>query len=115
MDVFDIVMDSMYELGLEPSNSLKEEYRKSEFNKKLNTFPDYEYLNSLFNNGMDKERYEFMKMRFESRPHFVYYFNPDIQLEENFGKSKVGTSKVRKHYYKIGINSKGTKVSLLNK
>ena len=100
-------MDTMYELGFEPSESLKEEYRKSEFNRKLTTFPEYEYLNSLYKNGLDKEKYEFMKMRFESRPPFVYYFNPDIQLEEDFG---ININDNR--FYFIGFNSKGTKVSL---
>ena len=98
----------MYELGFEPSDSLKEEYRNSEFNRKLNTFPEYEYLSSKFENGFDKEKYEFMKMRFESRPPFVYYFNPDIQLEEDFG---INTDDDR--YYQIAFYSKGTNVSQL--
>ena len=101
-------MDFMYEFGFEPSESLKEEYRKSEFNRKLTTFPEYKYLNSLYKNGFSKEKYEFMKMRFESRPPFVYYFNPDIQLEEDFGIITDGN-----RYYNIGFNSKGTFVSLL--
>ena len=103
-------MDTMYKLGFEPSESLKEEYRKSEFNRKLNTFPDYEYLNSLYENGFDIEKYEFMKMRFESRSPFVYYFNPDIQLEENFG---INTDNNR--YYEIAFYSQGTKVRLLKR
>ena len=97
----------MYELGLEPSESLKEEYRNSEFNRRLNTFPEYEYLNSLYENGFSKEKYEFMKMIFESRPPFVYYFNPDIQLEEDFGRNKDGISG-----YVIGLSSKEAFVSL---
>ena len=110
MDVFDTVMDFMYEFGLEPSKSLKEEYRNSEFNRKLTTFPEYEYLNSLYVNGFSKKKYEFMKMRFKSRPPFVYYFNPDIQLEEHFGRSNNGN-----RYYRIGFSSKGTKVRLLKR
>ena len=101
-------MDFMYEFGLEPSESLKEEYRDSAFNRKLNTFPEYEYLNFLYENGFSKEKYELMKMRFESRPPFVYYFNPSIQLEETFGINTDGN-----RYYRIGFNSKGTNVSLL--
>ena len=101
-------MDFMYELGFEPSDSLKEEYRNSEFNRKINTFPEYEYLSSKFENGFSKEKYEFMKMRFESRLPFVYYFNPDIQLQEHFRISKNGN-----RFYEIGFYSKGTHVSLL--
>ena len=110
MDVFDIVMDFMYELELEPSESLKKEYKESEFNRKLTTFPEYEYLNYLYGNGFDKEKYEFMKMRFESRPPFVYYFNPEIQLEEKFGINTDGN-----RFYFKGFNSKRTKVILLKR
>ena len=49
-----------------------------------------------------------MKMRFESRPPFVYYFNPDIQLEEDFGINADGI-----RYYQIAFYSKGTYVRLL--
>ena len=100
----------MYELGFEPSESLKEEYRNSEFNRKLTTFPEYDHLNSSFENGFDKERYKFMKMRFESRPLFVYYFNPDIQFEEHFGIDADGD-----HFYFIGFYSKGTNVRILKR
>ena len=108
MDVFDIVMDFMNELGFEPSKSLKEEYREWETNNRLTTFPEYEYLSSIFENDFSKEKYDFMKMRFESRPPFVFYFNPDIQLEEKFGVNKDEIS-----VYNLGFYSKGTFVSLL--
>ena len=108
MNVFNTVMDFMCKYGFEPSESLKEEYRKSKTNKRLSTFPEYEYLSSNFENGFSKEKYEFMKMRFDSRPPFVYYFNPDIQLEEKFGISNKGI-----RVYEIAFYSKGTLVSLL--
>ena len=108
MNVHNTVMDFMCKYGFEPSESLKEEYRKSKINKRLSTFPEYEYLSSKFENGFSKEKYDFMKMRFESRPPFVYYFNPDIQLEEDFGIDADGI-----RYYEIGFYSKGTNVSLL--
>ena len=108
MNVFNTVMNFMCKYGFEPSESLKEEYRKSKINKRLTTFPEYEYLDFKFENGLDKEKYEFMKMRFESRPPFVYYFNPDIQLEEKFGINIDGISA-----YNLGFYSKGTFVSLL--
>ena len=101
-------MDFIYELGFESSESLKEEYRNSGFNKKLNTFPEYDHLNSLYFNGFSKEKYDFMKKRFESRPPFVYYFNPDIQLEEKFGINIDGI-----RVYFIGFIFKGTNVSQL--
>ena len=108
MNVHNTVMDFMYKYGFEPSESLKEEYRKSKINKRLSTFPEYEYLSSKFENGFDKEKYDFMKMRFESKPPFVFYFNPDIQLEEDFGINEDGN-----RCYNLGFYSKGTFVSLL--
>ena len=98
----------MFKYGFEPSESLKEEYRNSEFNRKLTTFPKYSIFNFLYKNGFSKEKYEFMKMRFESRAPFVYYFNPDIQLEERSG---ISTDGIR--FYQIGFSSKGTLVRLL--
>ena len=108
MNVFNTIMDFMYKYGYEPSESLKEEYREWETSKRLNTFPEYEYLNSNFENGFSKEKYEFMKKRFNSRPPFAYYFNPNIQLEEKFGINIDYNS-----YYTIGFLSKISKVRML--
>ena len=49
-----------------------------------------------------------MKMRFESRPPFVFYFNPDIQLEEHF---RINPDGIRVYF--IGFIFKGTNVSQL--
>ena len=87
---------------------MKEVYRNSSININLTPFPEYEYLNSLYENGFIKEKYDFLKMRFESQPPFVYFFNPDIQLEKIFG---INTNENR--FYEIDFYSKGTNVRLL--
>ena len=85
MDVFYTIMEFLIPNGYLPSVVLHEEYSKSKITKKLNTLPSLEYLNSKFdkNSKMSEIVYERLRKRFESRPPFVFYFNPNIQLLEN--------------------------------
>ena len=70
--------------GLLPSNSLYMEYAKSEVTKMLNTLQTREFYNEKFdkNYPMSEEKYYRLKKRYSSRPPFVFFFNPTIQLEQ---------------------------------
>ena len=48
MDVFDIIMDFLIPNGFEPSDALKEEYRNSKLNRRLNKLKSRFKLNRLF-------------------------------------------------------------------
>ena len=84
MDVFYKIMKFLISNGYLPSAALLKEYSKSKFTWELNTLPSREYLNSKFNEAfpISEEDYEFLRKRLESRPPFVFYFNPNIQLQE---------------------------------
>ena len=77
-------MDFLIPSGLLPSNSLYMEYAKSEITKMLNTLQTREFYNENFDSKyqMSEEAYDRLKKRYESRPPFVFFFNPTIQLEE---------------------------------
>ena len=70
--------------GLQPSNSLYMEYAKSEVTKMLNTLQTREFYNEMFveDEQMSEEAYDRLKKRYSSRPPFVFFFNPTIQLEQ---------------------------------
>ena len=87
MDVFYTIMELLIPNGYLPSASLLKEYSNSKLTRKLNTLPTREYLNNKFNefNQMSEEAYELLRKRLESRPPFVFYFNPSIQLKEEVG------------------------------
>ena len=75
------------------------EYAKSEVTKMLNTLQTREFYNEMFkkvyedNNEIfteddqfSEEDYDRLKKRYSSRPPFVFFFNPTIQLEHfNYG------------------------------
>ena len=84
MDVFYLIMEFLIPNGYLPSAALFKEYSESKITKQLNTLPPLEYLNSKFDEDfkMSEEEYEILRKRFESRPPFVYYFNPNIKLQE---------------------------------
>ena len=89
-----MVMDFLIPNGYLPSAALLKEYSESKITRELNTLPTRKYLNSKFDkyNQMSEETYERLKKRFESRPPFVFYFNPNIELQEiaSFGLLKIG-------------------------
>ena len=77
-------MDFLIPSGLLPSNSLYLEYAKSEVTKMLNTLQTREFYNEKFdkNYPMSEEDYDRLKKRYSSRPPFVFFFNPTIQLQQ---------------------------------
>ena len=84
MDVFYMIMEFLIPNGYLPSAALVKEYSKSKVTRELNTLPTREYLNSKFGKykQMIEEAYESLRKRLESRPPFVFYFNPNIKLQE---------------------------------
>ena len=84
MKVFYTIMEFLIPNGYLPSAALLNEYSKSKITRELNTFPTREYLNSNFNKNrqMSEEVYGRLRKRFESRPPFIFYFNPSIELQE---------------------------------
>ena len=84
MDVFYMIMEFLIPNGYLPSAALLKEYSDSKVTKKLNTLPSREYLNKMFYEDcqMSEEAYERLRKRFESRPHFVFSFDPNIELKE---------------------------------
>ena len=79
-----MIMEFLIPNGYLPSAALLKKYSESKITRELNTLPSREYLNSKFNKNqqMSEENYEKLKKRFESRPPFVFYSNPNIQLKE---------------------------------
>ena len=104
MDVFEIIMEFLFGYSFKPSAELHREYSESKVTRELNTLPPLEFLNSKFGeySQMSEEDYERLRERFESRPPFVFYFNPNIELHEEVG----GT------IYIIGFFDEGTKVGV---
>ena len=105
MEVFYTIIEFLILNGYLPSATLLKEYSKSKVTRELNTLPTREYINSKFDKiyEMSKERYEQLRKRFESRPPFVFYFNPSIGFQKKvcFG-----------WLLKIGFFENGTKVSV---
>ena len=90
MDIHNKIMDFIEENGLEPSDTLKDEYSQSEFTKKLNQLPTCQYLEKKFKRKMKKSSYEKLKKRYESKAPYIYYFNPSIPIEEKIGEDQLG-------------------------
>ena len=84
MDEFYMIMEFLIPNGYLPSAALLKEYSESKVTRELNILPSREYLNTKFDedNQMSEEDYERLKKRFESRPPFIFYFNPSIELQE---------------------------------
>ena len=78
-------MEFLFGYSFKPSSELHKKYSESKVTRELNILPTREYLNSKFNedNQMSDEAYELLRKRFESKPPFVFYFNPSIQLLED--------------------------------
>ena len=77
-------MEFLIPNGYLPSAALLGEYYESKVTRELNTLPTREYINSKFNEDkqMSEEAYETLRRKFESRPPFVFYFNPNIEIQE---------------------------------
>ena len=83
MEVFDTTMDFLIPFGLKPSASLLKEYEQSVVTKTIQ-LPTREHINQLFyeSEQISSDDYERMKERYELRTPFIYYFNPNIEIEE---------------------------------
>ena len=100
MDIFFKIMDFLSTNELEPSKSLKEEYRNSDINKMLNELPPFEFLNQKI--GITKEDYDKLEKRYSSKPSFIYYFNPDIKVKVKAGTNSEGIKWMASGFYRKG-------------
>ena len=100
MDVFYRVMKFMEDNNLYPSHKLQEEYRESETTKSLNDFPSFVSIKDKI--GIRREVYDKMKERYLLQPTFVYFFNPDIEIQIDVGESTKGQKLIN-----IGFVHKG--------
>ena len=101
MDIFDWVMDFMRVNKLIPSKSLRKEYSKSEFNKKM-VLPSFNVLNEKI--GMTKKVYDKLEQRYNSKGAFNYFFNPSIDIQIKVSTHSEGKGKA----FKVGFFNKGT-------
>ena len=69
----------MRDNNLKPSKALIEEYRQSKTTKTLNRLPSKEELKEKI--GMREERYDGLKKAYSSRPEFIYYFDPHLDIQ----------------------------------
>ena len=78
------ILDFLHDYDLRPNKELYDEYAQSKVTKKLNTLPTRAYINSKFDEDhkMSEEDYEWLRKKLESRPPFVFYFNPDNESRE---------------------------------
>ena len=84
MDVFDRVMLFMKDTNIKPSEELIEFYARSETTKTLNDFPTFMDLKEKI--GIKREVYDRLKERYSSKPSFVYFFNPKLDVQTKFGE-----------------------------
>ena len=100
-DVAHRVMDFMRDNNLKPSDALIEEYRLSKTTKTLNRLPSkQEWMEEI---EMEENWYDDLKKAYSSRPEFIYYFDPHLDME----------TKIDKYWIKIGFFEKG-KVKIIN-
>ena len=88
MDVFDRVMLFMQDTNLKPSEELIKFYARSEATKILTEIPSFMDLKEKI--GMKREVYDKLKERYSSKPPFVYFFNPKLDVQIEIGKNKDG-------------------------
>ena len=109
-DSFDVahrVMNFMRGNKLKPSKALVEKYRNSKTTKTLNRFPSYEELKEKI--GMWESWYDELKEAYSSRPEFIYYFDPHLDIQTKIEKDIFGSP----WHIRIGFFEKG-KVKLIN-
>ena len=99
-------MDFMGDNNLKPSKALIEEYRQSKTTKTLNRLPSKEELKKI---GVWEERYDGLKKAYSSRPEFIYYFDPHLDIQTKIGEDEDGDP----WYISIGYFEEG-KVKLIN-
>ena len=87
MDVFDRIVEFMFENDFWPSKELQCEYLRSEINQKL-ALPSYEFLNDIFKGGMNKEIYDNLESRYASLPPFNYFFNSNLEIKVKYDPYK---------------------------
>ena len=94
-ETFDVafrVMNFMSDNNLKPSKAQIEKYSKSKTTKTLNLFPSYEELKEKI--GMEEETYNDLKQAYSSRPEFIYYFDPDLDIQtevkKDYGCIRIG-------------------------
>ena len=104
MDVFYTIMEFLIPNEYFPSAGLQKKYSESELTRELNALPSRECLNRIFSedNQMTEETYELLRKRLESRPPFVFYFNPNIEIQGEMFYS----------YYSKGFFTEETNVSV---
>ena len=99
LDVAYRVMDFMQDNNLKPSDALIEEYRQSNTTRILNLFPTYIQLRSTID--MYDWRYVNLRKAYSSRPEFIYYFDPDLDIQTKVGWNMYGfPSEIRIGYFK---------------
>ena len=104
-DVAHRVMDFMWKNKLKPSDALIEEYRQSKTTKTLNRLPSKEdWMKIMYESWYDR-----LKKAYSSRPEFIYYFDPDLDIQTKIEYYDSGNP----YYIKIGYFEKG-KVRLIN-
>ena len=103
LDVFCTIMEFLIPNGYLPSAALLKEYSESKVTRELTTLPSRWYFNTKYDDEwqISEESYELLRKRFESRPPFVFYFNPSIKLLEKVG---VGLKKGFFGKYDVSVN-----------
>ena len=89
-DVFHRVMKFMYKNKQKPSYALIEKYRQSKTTKTFNAFPSFEELKEKIE--MIEGDYDYLKEKYSSKPEFIYFFDPDLDIQTKIGTDKDGFS-----------------------
>ena len=83
-DVAFRVMDFMRDNNLKPSKALVKKYRRSKTTKTLNLLPSFEELKEKIK--MKEETYDRLKKAYSLKPEFIYYFDPDLDIQTKVGE-----------------------------
>ena len=89
----------MQDTNLKPSEELIKFYAQSETTKTLNDFPTFMDLKEKI--GMKREVYDKLKEKYSSKPPFVYFFNPKLDVQTIIGETEDGIK-----YIDIGFRNK---------
>ena len=108
MDVFDKVMEFMTRKKLKPSKKLIKEYSESKLNEALG-LPPFELVNKY--TEITREVYEELKKRYDAKPRFIYYFNPDYEIRKEKKISYQGISFIAIGFFIKEANSEFVSIS----